>query len=119
MADLIHPRLLDNLYNFFASSCTIQSATWTRDTAGEEQPTWGDLVGHVAIPCALAPAGGREVKQADMTYVVASHYVTLSGNYPTVLEKMRAVMGTLTLDILLVTHDSQNETTHMDCQIVR
>jgi len=118
MVDLIHPRLLDNLYNFFASSCTIQRATVTISNYGEETLTWANVAALVSLPCALAPAGGREVKQADMTYVIASHYVTLGGNYA-VYEKDRAIIGALTLDILLVTHDSQNETTHLDCQTVR
>lgn len=120
---IIHPRLFTgdfaDLSDFYAHTCTIQEAAVAYDIMGEEVFTWGNLAGHVGLSCTIAPAGGREVKAPDMTYVVASHTVSIAGHYPTIQEKMRAVVdGTTTLDILLVSWDSQEDTTHMDCQLL-
>lgn len=116
--DLIHPRLLTDLFRFFASNCTIQRATQSADTYRSEVLTYANLAGHVSIPCIIAPTGGQEIKAPNMTYVVASHHVTLAGYYPNIREKDRAIIGTMTLDILIVECDSQAETTRLICQIV-
>ncbi len=120
MADLIHPHLLTSLHDFFASACTIQSATVVISNYGEETLTWANLVGHVSIPCTIAPVDPSkgEVKQDDMTYVERSHHVTLAGHYPGIDEKMRAIVGGHTLGIERVQHDSQGKTTRLSCRTV-
>lgn len=119
---IVHPRLLAGDYadlsDFYHREVTIQQATVTQDTFGGEVLTWADLAGHVDLSCVLAPAGGREVKAPDKTYVVASHTISIGGDYPAIREKMRAEIDGIYYDILLVTHDSQSDTTHLDTQIV-
>lgn len=120
---IIHPRLLStdfsDLSDFFSSSCTIQEAAVAYDSFGGEVFTWGDLAGHVDIPCAIAPEWkNRETKAPDMTYVASSHHVTLSGCYDTIGEKMRAVVDGTAYDILLAEIDSQSVTTRLACQLV-
>lgn len=117
---LIHPDMLEDLPQFFSSTCTIQSLTVSADTYFDEVDSWSTL--HTAIPCAIAfpglKGGGMEVKRSDMTYVVASHIVDLAGYYPDITETMRAVVGSLTLDILLVQADSHHKMTRLTCQVV-
>ncbi len=118
MAELIHPGLLVNLRNFFASQCTIRQSTVTQDSIGGESHNWADLAGHTNIPCTIAPSGGREVKRSDMAYVIATHHVTLAGHYPQVQETMKAVVDGLELEIALVEHDSHQVTTRLACVLV-
>ena len=119
---IIHPRMLatdfSDLSDFYHFACNIEEATVTYSPFGSEVLAWANKVGHTNIPCVVATAGGREVKAPDMTYVVASHTISLAGNYPLIQEKMRAVIGSFTFDILAVSHDSQNDTTHLECQIL-
>ena len=107
-----------DLSDFYHFTCTIQEAPGVQDAAGEEILTYVNKAGHIGLPCTLGPAGGKEIKAPDMTYVVASHTISLAGNYPLIQEKMRAVIGSFTFDILAVSHDSQNDTTHLDTQIL-
>ena len=123
-SSIISPRLFSDfsdLSDFYAHTCTIQEATMAYDTFGEEVPTWSDVVGLVDLACTIAPAGGNEVKAPDGTYVVASHAISIMGDHFTsITEKMRVVVdGITTLDILLVTQDSQQETTHLDCRLLK
>ncbi len=118
MSSLIHPDLLTSLHDFFPALCTIQQGMPSEDAAGEEQLAWADLAGHVNLRCHVAPAKGAEVRTPDMTYVVASHTIALAGNYPTIQEKMRALVGGKTYDILLVEWDSLGKTTYLSTQIV-
>ena len=114
---LIHPKLLESLHDFFPSLCTIEASTDSYDDYGDEVKDWDPK--YEDIPCAIAAAGRNEVKRPDMTYVPATHRVTLAGYYPLITEKMQAVIGGLTLDILLVEHDSHQKTTRLSCEVVR
>jgi head-tail adaptor len=115
---LIHPKMLESLHRFFPSRCMIEEATVTVDEYRDEVSAWSARLGHEDIPCAMAAAGGQEVKRPDMTYVPATHRVTLAGHYPEITEKMRAVVDDITLDILLVEHDSHGQTTRLACEVV-
>jgi len=115
-AYIVHPGMLTNLADFYASSCTIQQPTRTQNAVKEDIEAWANL--HVGIPCAVAPPSGGEVKLSDQTYVSATHIVNLAGYYPTVTERMRVLVNGLTLDILLVTHDSHQKTTRLTCEVV-
>ncbi len=107
MSSLFHPDMLERLADFFPALCTIQSQTETQDpVTGEISVTWANLAGHVDIPCAHGPSGGEEVKLADQTYVVSNYRLALSGCYPTITEKMRAVVDGTAFEILLVQANS-------------
>jgi head-tail adaptor len=116
---LLHPDLLTSLPDFFPSLCTIQSVTITRDGYKGEVETLATL--HADVPCVMAPAGvgGREIKRPDMTYVVATHTVVLAAYYADITEKMHAVVDGLTLNILIVAHDSHSKMTRLACEVVR
>jgi hypothetical protein len=119
LTELIHPDLLTSLHNFFSSECTIEVSDDSFDDYKDEVKDWDPKAGHIDIPCAIAAAGRNEVKRPDMTYVPATHRVTLAGYYPLITEKMRAVVEGLTLDILLVEFDSHQKTTRLSCEVVR
>ena len=116
---MIHPDLLTSLHNFFPSVCLIEKAASDHSDYRDEVLTW--TTRHADIPCAIAPAkaGGKEIKKDEETYVVATHHVTLAGYYDDIIEKDRAIIGALTLDILLVESDSHHKTTRLSCEVVR
>lgn len=114
---LIDPGLFANLAGFYPSLATIQSVTSSRNTYKEEVLTPSTL--HANVPCAVASAGGKEVKRADMTYAIGTHKVALAGYYPDVTETMRVQVVGLTLNILLVEHDSHQKSTRLLCEVVR
>ena len=116
MTNLIHPKLLENLHNFYPSLCRIEVATETSDDYYDEVKSWAPK--YVDIPCSIATSGGQEVKRPDMTFVPATHRISLA-YHPGITEKMRAVVNGLTLDILLVEHDSHQITTRLSCEVVR
>jgi len=118
-SELIDSNLLTHLSRFYSSTCTVKTyAAENPDTFGQPQPAWIDFVGHVNLACSLAPSGGREVKRPDMTIAISTHIVSMAGYYPTIIPKMRAVIGGNTYDILTVEVDSRSKTTRLMMEIV-
>ena len=119
MNTLIHPALLEKLYQFYDSLCSITHYTSeNQDTYGEPQPAWVNLGNHINLPCSIAPSGGREVHTTDMTVAVSSHIISIAGYYPAITPIMRAVIDSVSYDILSVGLDSKKKTTQLVCQVV-
>jgi hypothetical protein len=118
MTTIMSPRMLSSLAAYFPSSCAIQEATSTQNSYGEPASTWANKTGYTSIACAVSSAGGKEVKMPNMTYAVASHTVLLAGSYPAITPANRAVVGSLTLDILAVESDPLGTLTRLQCQVV-
>lgn len=117
--ELIHSGMLAHLSRFYSSTVTIETyGAENPDTFGQPQPVWANFAGHVNLACAIAPSGGREVKRPDMTTAISTHIVSVAGYYPTIIPKMRAVIGGQTYDILTVEVDSRSETTRLMLEIV-
>jgi len=117
--ELIDSGLFAHLSRFYSATCTIRTyAAESPDSFGQPQPVWADFVGHVNIACVIAPSGGKEVKRADMTTTISTHKISLVGNYPTIIPKMRAVIGTQTYEILTIEIDSRQETTRLMVEVV-
>lgn len=117
---MIHPDLLTSLHNFFPSVALIEKSASDHSDYRDEELTW--TTRHADVPCVVAPGattGSKEVKKDDMTYVVATHHVTLAGYYDDIIEKDHVVVDGLTLDILLVESDSHHKTTRLSCEVVR
>ena len=110
---IFDPRMMTTLADFFPSLCTIQEDLGVEDDYGQVVQSWVALAGHSDIPVAHGPNKGREVKQADQTYVVSNYTLSLRGYYPTITEKMRAVVDSVVFDILLVQTDSHGVTTRI------
>lgn len=116
----VHPRLLRSLGALFTGTCQMQRRTGAVDAAGEADPDgWEAVPGMEAIQCRLGAASGREIKRPDQTYAVATHSILLSGSYPSISERMRAVVAGVAYDVLLVRTDSTNTITMLDVQVVR
>ena len=111
---IFDPRMMTELGDYFPSLCTIEQDVGTEvDDYGKPIEDWQELADHVDIPCAHAPNGGIEVKQPDQTYVISNYTLSLRGYYPTITEKMRAVVDSVVFDILLVQCDSHGVTTRI------
>jgi len=110
---IFDPRMMVTLADYFPSLCTIQEDLGVENTYGQVVADWQSFAGHVEIPCAHGPNKGREVKQSDQTYVVSNYTLSLRGYYPTITEKMRAVVDGVVFDILLVQCDSHGVTTRI------
>lgn len=115
---LIHPSMFARLHEFYPATVTIQEVTEGQDTTGAITEAWANKVGYVDLDCRLAPAGGKELKRPDETYVVATHVIAISDYYPGIDEKDRAIIGPQTFDILLVESDGQSESTRLQVRIV-
>ena len=111
---LFHADMMTRLRDFFPESVTIQTPTETQDaTTGEVTTSWADYSGHVGLACSQGPTGGQEVKRSDETYVIANWTIALSGYYPTITEKMQAVIDAVAYEILLVQNDSHAQKTRL------
>jgi head-tail adaptor len=119
MGDLISSRMFSMLTKFYSSSCAIQEATETRDAAGQPIKSWGNVTGMTALACRLSPTGGSERKTPTQIYSIATHVIELSGNYPTITTKMRAVISSVNYDILLVESDGTAMSTRLVCEVVK
>ena len=110
---IFDPRMMVTLADYFPSVCTIQEDVGVENDYGQVVADWQSFAGHVEIPCAHGPNKGREVKLPDQTYVVSNYTLSLRGYYPTITEKMRAVVDGVVFDILLVQCDSHGVTTRI------
>lgn len=115
---LISPRLFDQLGAFYPDTCTIQAAIESQDAANQPVKNWADLAGHVAIPCAVSRPRGGERHTTHQIYSVATHTIALAGYYPSISEKMRAIVFGQAYDILLSENDGQKTTTQLVCRVV-
>jgi hypothetical protein len=106
--------MMTTLRDYFPSLCTIQEDLGVENDYGEiKTHDWQDFAGHVDIPVANGPSKGIEVKQPDQTYVISNYTLSLRGYYPTITEKMRAVVDGTPYDILLVQSSSHGVTTRI------
>jgi len=110
---IIDPRFMDTMGDYFPSLCTIQEDTGGEDANGAHVEAWGDFAGHVDIPCAHGPSKGNEIKLPDQTYVISNYTLALQGRYPTITEKMRAVVDSVVYEILLAQSDSHSTKTRI------
>lgn len=113
---IVHPGLLAALApNHYASLCTIQKRTDTADSYGQPIPAWANLSGHVDLRCRIAPFQqfSREQRTQAQLYAVHVWEIAVAGYYPTITEKMRAVVDGVAYDIELVQPDGNDMTTHL------
>ena len=111
---LFHGDMMTRLRDFFPESVTIKMWTENQDaTTGEVTTSWANYAGHVGLACSQGPTGGVETKRADETYVVSNWTIALRGYYPTITEKMQAVIDGVAYEILLVQSDSHAQKTRL------
>jgi hypothetical protein len=107
--------------DFFPSLCTIQENLGIQDAHGVVVDDWQDVADHVDIPCAHGPSKGNEVKLPDQTYVISNYTLSLRGYYPTITEKMQAVVtgpNAGTYEILLAQSSSHGVVTRLLTRMV-
>jgi len=114
---IVDPRMLEALHRFYPTTCTIQRDSGTSQSgSGMPVKDWKDILADV--PCSFGPQTGREIRRPGDTYVMATHRAALRGHFPEVTEKHRAVIGGKAYNILAVAHDSHEETTSLDLELV-
>lgn len=117
---LIHPQMMETLKaDFFPRRGSIQQATKSQGTTGQEKYDWKDVPGMANIPCRIAASGGGERRFRDQAYLDATDTALLAGSY-SATEEMRFVddKGNA-YDILHVEQDSENITTRLTLRTVR
>lgn len=120
MSRLVHPKLLERLnIDFFNRYGTIQQATKSQSTTGQEMSVWANVPGMESIKCRIAASGGGERRFRDQAYLDATDTALLSGAYAAT-EQMRFVDDAgNTYDILRVEQDSEGITTRLTLRTVR
>jgi head-tail adaptor len=104
--------------NFNPSTVTIQEYADGVDGYGAPTQTWGDLAGHVDLPCSISLSSGKETKLADQEYGVTTHRIALNGVYPTITRLHRAIVDGTTYEIQYATPPGHaNSITVLLCSI--
>ena len=107
----------------FSSLCTIQEAFGSPDVLGQSDLVdWADVDGLTDIPCMSAPltimkpSVGDERDAPTFTADMDTFHVLLDGYYPQILQRYRAVIDGVAMDIKGVESDSQKIMTRMACK---
>lgn len=117
---LIHPRVMETLVrDFFTERGSIQQATKTQSTTGQEKKQWADVPGWVNIPCRIAAAGGGERRFQTQAFLDATDTAILRGTFNGLNEEMRFVIGDRNYDILRVEPDSEGINTRLTLRTVK
>lgn len=114
-AAIISPRLLTRMPGFFPSRATIQAkpSPPTLDEYGQETETWADVSGLQNIACAKAPLSAFERQAAGYTTTDRVWHVLLSGAYPAITTRHRAVIDIEAFDIDAVEVDQSSTLTRL------
>lgn len=109
---LVHPQLFKSMPQFFPSLCSIYEESNEVNPLGEriQIPTDAFLAGSQQplfedIPCAIGDStkiqrkGLSEERTADATFTDVLLVVMLAGNFPSIVEKMRAVVDGVVYNI--------------------
>ena len=117
----------------FVSLCTIQQPDGVLTPAGSPSGTYTNVSGLVNVPCMdSVPSDARiqatEVKELADIMNKGLRHLLLNGYYPQIITPAipdgqipsywRSIVDGVTYDILGVEHDSQNQMTRMEMQIV-
>ncbi len=117
---LVHPSWLTRLApTFFASLCTVQRATVTQSSTGEQVRTWAALSGHEGLRCRVAPATANELRSQVQVFAEYTHTVVLAGYYATVTELDRVVVDSATYEVVGVQFDGNDVVTRLLVRVVR
>jgi len=117
---LIDHRLMAVLnVDFFNRTGTIQQATKSQSTTGQEKSDWVNVPGMIDIKCRISASGGGERRFSNQAYLDATDTALLSGAYA-VTEQMRFVDDAGNIyDILRAEPDSEGITTRLTLRTVR
>lgn len=117
---IVSGKLLGALPGFFPAKVTIQKDTGAARTAtGGTTASWTNVADHVDIDGAIAPVAADERREPGTTFADVTHRILLEGHYPDITERMRAVAGGITYQIMGVEHDQTQTLTALNTRIVR
>ena len=107
----------------FTSLCTIQSPNETLGPSGQPLLSpWANVAGMVDIPCTAPPLNSVRLSASEkksLAEILSETFlhVLLSGYYPAIQTRWRAVVDGTAWDILGVESDSQKSMTRMEVRI--
>lgn len=119
---MINPGFMAALSGFYPSLCTMRTATETQTSTGAVQQVWADAPGLAGLRCRLAPAANsanREVRAEAGTYGEFTYTIALGGYYPTITEKMQALVDGVAYDVQAAAHDGNHATTELFVRLAR
>lgn len=116
---LVDARMLPMLArDFFPSQCMILEATESQDEMGGVVQAWTPVSGMEAIPCRMISTSGDEQQTDNQTYLDATYRIVLAGRYA-IMELMRAVVGLVEYEIVVIEPDSEGIMTRLLVRLVR
>lgn len=116
MADLIHPKLFDNLHNFFNRSVTVQSQSQTVSSFGEVSSTWSNRTSLEGVQARISGLSDKQIEQAKLSGYVVTHQVLIP-QYSTALglSDRIVVLGdpttSISYEVRQVDYDSEQKMT--------
>lgn len=116
---LTHPLMLGRIPHFYPSKATIQQATASGNSFGDQTLTWATVANLQDLECRVSPLTvntptfTNEASLETMTYLTTTHHIAMRGYYPEIRETMRALVDEDAWDIQGVEHDGQNVTTRL------
>lgn len=122
LSQVIHPRLHQELPQFFPAYVTVQVSTETQGDDGAVVDAWSDLLN--GLRGSLAPASANEIRKAELTNVKITHVCDLRGYYPEIAIIHRVLVSRAqgdspqTFNITAVKHDSQAESSRLELEQV-
>lgn len=117
--NLVHPRMTENLRDFYPEDCVVQEAITALDAYGAETITWEDRLHTRGTRIRISPAGGAEMRAPDGTVVERTHTGVMNRFFDEVKEKDRLQVGLDLYDITLVEHDGQPTYTRLQLRVVK
>ena len=124
LSQVIHPRLHQELPQFFPAYVTVQIATESQGDDNAVVENWANVDGLAGLRGTLAPASANETRKAELTNVKITHVLDLRGYYPTITITHRVLVSRAQGDspqifnITAVKHDSQAESSHLELEQV-
>lgn len=120
LSQVIHPRLHQELPQFFPAYVTVQVSTETQGDDNAVVNTWSDLLN--GLRGSLAPASANEIRKAELTNVKITHVCDLRGYYPEITIVHRVLVSRAqgdspqTFNITAVKLDSQAKSTRLELE---
>jgi len=124
LSRVVHPRLHQELPQFFPAYVTVQIATETQGGDNAIVENWANVDSLVGLRGTLAPAGANEIRKAELTNVKITHILDLRGYYPTIAITHRVLVSRAqgdspqTFNVTAVKHDSQAESSRLELEQV-
>ena len=111
-------RLNKKLGNIKTHTCTIQNFTTAKDDYQQDIKSWVDLADHVDLDCFMGNESGGELLQPNKTQKIDSQVINIIGYKPLIKSSYRAIVDSVTYNILDVGFDPSKSETRLSVEVV-